>query len=143
MKRTVKSLLDERAREIWSVGPAATVYQALQALAEHDIGAIIVMEDDHLVGIVSERDYARKVILAQRSSRETLVRDIMTADPQTVSADQTVEDCMKIMSDGGFRHLPVVDEGTVTGVVSMLDVVHAIVQNQASLIGDLERYISG
>lgn len=143
MKRTVKSLLDERDREIWSVGPVATVYQALQALAEHDIGAIIVMEDDHLVGIVSERDYARKVILAQRSSRETLVRDIMTADPQTVSADHTVEDCVKIMSDGGFRHLPVVDEGTVTGVVSMLDVVHAIVQNQASLIGDLERYISG
>lgn len=143
MKRTVGSLLDERGRNVWSVAPTATVYETLVALAEHNIGAIIVMDDEALVGIVSERDYARKVILADRSSRDTLVKDIMTPDPQTVSANQTVDDCMQIMTEGGFRHLPVVADDKVSGVVSIVDVVRAVVQNQASLIGDLERYISG
>ena len=143
MKRTVGSLLDERGRTVWSVAPTATVYETLVALAEHNIGAIIVMDDEALVGIVSERDYARKVILADRSSRDTLVKDIMTPDPQTVSANQTVDDCMQIMTEGGFRHLPVVADDKVSGVVSIVDVVRAVVQNQASLIGDLERYISG
>ena len=143
MKRTVASLLDERDHETWSIAPTATVYEALQALQEHNIGAIVVVDDDHLVGIVSERDYARKVVLAERSSRETLVRDIMTPNPFTVSVDQTVDDCMQMMTDGEFRHLPVLDNGRLAGVVSMLDVVKAVMQNQASLIVDLERYISG
>ena len=143
MKTTVGSLFDEQDREVWSVTPTATVFETLEVLAEHNIGAIIVMEDGKLVGILSERDYARKVILAERSSRDTKVSEIMTANPQTVSAAQTVDDCMKIMTDGGFRHLPVVDDGNIIGVVSMNDVVRAIVKNQASVIDDLERYITG
>ncbi len=143
MKRTVDSLLEQRERQIWSIPPTATVFKALQVLAEHNIGAIIVMDEDRLVGIVSERDYARKVILAERSSRETLVREIMTPNPYIVQASQTVEDCMQLMIDGNFRHLPVLEHGKVIGVVSIVDVLQAVAQNQASLIVDLERYISG
>ena len=143
MKTTVGSLFAGQDRDVWSVTPTATVFETLQILAEHNIGAIIVMDDNKLVGILSERDYARKVILAERSSHDTRVSEIMTAKPQTVSAAQTVDDCMKIMTDGGFRHLPVIDEGNVIGVVSMNDIVRAVVKNQASVIDDLERYITG
>ena len=143
MKRTVAKLLEDREREMWSIAPTATVFEALELLAEHNIGATVVIEEGNLVGIVSERDYARKVILAGMSSRETLVRDIMTPNPSTISIDQTVDDCMKIMTEGGFRHLPVLDDGELAGVVSIVDVVRAVMHNQASLIADLERYISG
>jgi CBS domain-containing protein len=142
MKLTIGGLIDLE-REVWSISPDASVYQALERLASHDIGAIIVVEDDKLIGIMSERDYARKVELADRSSHETLVRDIMTANPQTVTSNESVDACMAIMTEGGFRHLPVVDEDGLKGVVSIVDVVRTIVENQASLIGDLERYISG
>ena len=143
MKRTVAKLLEDREVEMWSIAPTATVFEALELLAEHNIGATVVIEEGNLVGIVSERDYARKVILAGMSSRETLVRDIMTPNPSTISIDQTVDDCMKIMTEGGFRHLPVLDDGELAGVVSIVDVVRAVMHNQASLIADLERYISG
>ena len=142
MKQTVGSVIEERGREIWSIAPTATVYRALQVLAEHNIGAVIVMDGETLVGIISERDYARKVILAERSSRDTLVREIMTPNPYTVQATQTVEDCMQLMLDGNFRHLPVLRDSTVIGVVSVVDILEAVAQNQASLIVDLERYIS-
>ena len=143
MKRTVAKLLEDRESEMWSITPTATVFEALELLAEHNIGATVVVEEGNLVGIVSERDYARKVILAGMSSRETLVRDIMTPNPSTISIDQTVDDCMKIMTEGGFRHLPVLDDGELAGIVSIADVVRAVMHNQASLIADLERYISG
>jgi len=119
MKRTVAKLLENRESEMWSITPTATVFEALELLAEHNIGATVVVEEGNLVGIVSERDYARKVILAGMSSRETLVRDIMTPNPSTISIDQTVDDCMKIMTEGGFRHLPVLDDGELAGIVSI------------------------
>ena len=142
MKQTVGHLIDE-GRKLWSIAPDATVFDALEALANHEIGAIVVVEDGALIGIVSERDYARKVELVDRASRQTSVRQIMTPDPKTVAKDATVDECMALMTEGRFRHLPVMDGDDLVGVVSMVDVVRAIVANQASLIGDLERYITG
>ena len=142
MKQTVGHLIDE-GRKLWSIAPDATVFDALEALASHEIGAIVVVEDGALIGIVSERDYARKVELVDRASRQTSVRQIMTPDPKTVAKDATVDECMALMTEGRFRHLPVMDGDDLVGVVSMVDVVRAIVANQASLIGDLERYITG
>ena len=142
MKRTVDKLLDQN-RDLWSISPEATVFEALEALASHEIGAIVVVEDGALIGIVSERDYARKVELVDRSSRQTPVRQIMTPDPKTIAKEASVDACMALMTEGRFRHLPVMDGDDLVGVVSMVDVVRAIVANQASLIGDLERYITG
>lgn len=141
--RTVKLLLDAKGRSIYDVAPDATVYDALSVMAEHNIGAVLVCENQRLVGIVSERDYARKIILLDRASRETSVAEIMTSEVETVTEESTVDDCMALMTAGRFRHLPVIDGDRVVGVISIGDVVKTVIEVQRSLIGDLERYITG
>ena len=143
MIQTVHGLLGAKGNDVFGIAPDATVYDALSLMNEHNIGAVVVVEGSELVGILSERDYARKVILLERSSRETLVTEIMTAEVETVGPDDTIDRCMELMTAGHFRHLPVIADGSVVGVVSIGDVVKAVIERQQALIGDLERYITG
>ena len=141
--KTVAHILAEKGTEVYAVEPTDTVYQALELMAEKQTGAVLVMEGHALVGIVSERDYARKVILMDRASRDTLVADIMTARVSVVSPERSVEECMALMTDKKFRHLPVVDGDQVVGVISVGDVVKAAISEREFMIEQLERYISG
>ncbi len=141
--KTVKQLLQGKGRDIWSISPDASVYEALLFLAEKDIGALLVLEDEKLKGILSERDYARKVILRGKSSRDTPVREIMTTKVFYVRPDQTIEDCMALMTDKRIRHLPVLEDNEVVGVISIGDVVKAIISEQEFMIAQLENYITG
>jgi CBS domain-containing protein len=134
-------LLKHKGRLIHSVLPDAPVLEAIRLMAEHGVGALLVMQGDELLGVVSERDYARKVILKGRSSNETAVRQIMSTPVLTVRADQSVHECMRIMSEHRIRHLPVVDEHGVIGVLSIGDLVRAVVEEQQKTIADLEQYI--
>ena len=141
--KTVKQLLQAKGRDIWSISPDASVYEALLLLADKDVGALLVLEDENLKGILSERDYARKVILKGKSSRDTPVREIMTAKVFYVRPDQTIEDCMALMTDKHIRHLPVLEDNQVVGVISIGDVVKAIISEQEFIIAQLENYITG
>lgn len=143
MEISVKSLLDVKGRNVYAIPPDSSVYDALSLMAEHNLGAVMVCEDDLLVGILSERDYARKIILLDRQSRDTRIADIMTRRVETVTEEDSVDHCMELMTNGHFRHLPVVDGDTVIGLVSIGDVIKTVIENQQSLIGDLERYITG
>ena len=143
MITTIRQLLDKKGRQIWSVSPDDTVYRALEVMAEKDIGAVLVMEGDRLVGIFSERDYARRCILKNRRSKETLVRDLMTADVITITPATTIEEAMELMSKHHIRHLPVVEGDKVVGVVSIGDIVKAVIENQQHIISHLENYITG
>ncbi len=143
MIRTVQGLLAEKGSDVVGIPPDATVFEAVSLMAEHNVGAVIVLDERRLVGILSERDYARKIILLDRMSRETLVSEIMTADVQTVSPDDSIDRCMEMMTAGRYRHLPVVDGEEVIGVISIGDVVRVVIELQQALIGDLERYITG
>jgi len=134
-------LLKHKGRVIHSVVPDAPVLEAIRLMAEHGVGALLVMQGEQLIGVVSERDYARKVILKGRSSNETPVRQIMSSPVLTVRADQSVHDCMRIMSEHRIRHLPVVDDQGVIGVLSIGDLVRAVVEEQQRTIADLEQYI--
>ena len=136
-------LLEQKGSDVWSIRPGATVYEALEMLAEKGIGALMVVEDDHLVGILSERDYARRVVLQGRESRSTPVRDIMTANVLTVTRESTTGDCMEVMTNERIRHLPVVEGDEVVGLISIGDVVRAVIEEQRFLIEQLESYISG
>ncbi|MDZ4719162.1 MAG: CBS domain-containing protein [Roseiflexaceae bacterium] len=142
METSVRRLLEERDRVVWTVSPDMAVIDALQYMADKDVGALLVVEDDQLVGIVTERDYARKVILAGRSSRDTQVRVIMTSDVIVISSDRTMQECMRIMTERHLRHLPVVDDGRVLGVLSIRDVVAHLVRDQEFMIEQLTNYIS-
>ena len=137
----VRQLLDRKDRAIFSVEPQAPVLEAIRAMAAHHVGALLVMQADSLAGIVSERDYARKVILLGRSSADTPVRDIMSFPVITVSPDETVQTCMQLMTDKRVRHLPVVDGGRVVGMVSIGDLVKAVIAEQQAQIEQLENYI--
>ncbi len=139
---TVEQLLDAKGRDIWSVTPDTTVYDAIRLMAVKEAGAVLVVEADKLVGILSERDYARKVILQGRSSRDTTVRDIMTANVFHVDPGQTIEQCMALMTDKRVRHLPVLTDGRLVGVVSIGDVVKAHISDQAVHIQQLQDYIN-
>jgi len=140
----VSMLLDHKGRQIYSLAPDASVYAAIALMAEKGVGALLVMEDGRLAGVISERDYARKIILQGRSSKETRVREIMTPSPITITEQTTVEDAMRLMTDNRIRHLPVLDaDGKVEGVLSIGDVVNWIVTSQSEAIEHLERYISG
>ncbi len=139
--RTVKSLLDEKGNEIWSTNPDAKVIEALQILAEKDVGALLVLDGEKLVGIFSERDYARKVILKGRSSKEIPVRDIMTYHVIYGHPSQTVEQCLELMTEKHVRHLPILEDDQLIGIVSIGDLVKAIIAEQKKLIARLERYI--
>jgi len=128
---------------LWSIAPTATVYDAIRLMAEKGVGAILVMDGPALVGIVSERDYARKIALQDRSSRTTLVRDIMTPEVVTVRPDRSVEYCMELMTDRRIRHLPVVEDESVVGIVSIGDLVKSILADREREIEQLENYITG
>ncbi len=140
---TVSELLATKGQAVWSVAPTTAVFEALQLMAEKNIGAVVVREGETLVGILSERDYARKVILLGRSSRETPVRQIMTASVTCAGPDEDLESCMEIMTRRHIRHLPIVEGGRVVGVISLGDVVEVILSNRDKTIGQLERYITG
>ncbi|MGI9236960.1 MAG: CBS domain-containing protein [Woeseiaceae bacterium] len=141
--KLVKHLLDSKGRDIISIVEDASVLEAITIMAERSIGSLPVMHDDELRGIVTERDYARKVIVKGRSSKSTQVKQIMTSDVCTASIDQTVNDCMTVMTERRIRHLPVVEDGKVIGMISIGDLVQAIISDQQEEIQQLEQYISG
>jgi CBS domain-containing protein len=141
VNETVGSILGRKGREIWSVAPNATVYDAVALMAAKSIGAVLVISQGTLFGIVSERDYARKVILQGRSSKKTQVKTIMTSDLVTITPESTVDDCMKVMTYNRIRHLPVLDGGRLVGIVSIGDMVKAIIADQAHTIAQLHTYI--
>jgi len=140
---TVESVLKQKKASIWSIAPDATVYDALVLMAEKEIGSLLVMSGDRLVGLISERDYARKIILMGRSSKETTVAEVMADQPVTVSPRDTVSACMEIMTDHRRRHLPVLDGNRVIGVLSIGDLVNWIVKSQEQTIQQLHGYIAG
>ena len=141
---TIRTILkNKRSGEIWSVQPGDTVLEAITRMARLRIGALLVMEGDKLVGILSERDYARKIILQGRRSAETLVSDIMTADVATAPPEMTAREGLAIMTNGYFRHLPVVENGMVVGLVSIGDLVKTVIAEQQAMIDELERYVTG
>ena len=140
---SVAQLLEQKPKGIYSVQPDDPVLTAIRKMAEHHIGALLVMTGDRLAGIVSERDYARKVVLLGRSSTETRVADIMTPKVITVSPKQDANDCMRLMTDKRIRHLPVVSAERVVGVLSIGDLVRAVIEEQERTIADLETYIHG
>ena len=139
----VKHLLAEKGSDVQTIGPDDPVLIAIQKMADRRIGALLVMRGAELVGMVSERDYARKIVLKGRSSSATPVRDIMTAPAITIAPSDTVETCMRICTDSRVRHLPVVDAGKVVGVVSIGDLVKAVISEQGTQIEQLQRYIAG
>lgn len=141
--RTVRQLLQEKGFEVWSIHPDATVFQALERMAEKDVGSLVVIEDARVVGIFSERDYARKVILHGHASRELAVRAIMSTNLITVTPDSTLNDCMRLMTNHRIRHLPVIENGRDAGLVSIGDVVKAVMAEQEFLIEQLQSYIQG
>ncbi len=141
--KLVKHVLDRKGRNIISVKPDDTVLDAIRVMAEKNIGAVVVMQGDKLLGIMSERDYARKVIVKGRASDNTTVSDIMTAEVLTTSGAETVNKCMNMMTERKIRHLPVVDDGTVVGMISIGDLVKAIIADQQEEIEQLGQYISG
>ncbi|HKE45920.1 MAG TPA: CBS domain-containing protein [Steroidobacteraceae bacterium] len=139
---TVKHLLDQKGTEVHATEPDAPVLEAIRLMAERHVGALLVMRGSELVGIVSERDYARKVILLGRSSADTPVRQIMSSPVKTVTLAHSINDCMQLMTEQRIRHLPVLDKGRVVGVVSIGDLVKAVMEEQQQQIEQLERYIS-
>ncbi|HEY8329481.1 MAG TPA: CBS domain-containing protein [Rhodanobacter sp.] len=138
----VKHLLQGKGNAIYSIAPDAPVLEAIKHMAEHRIGALLVMHGEQLVGVMSERDYARKVILQGRSSSQTAVSDIMSSNPLTVGPDTDVFDCMRLCTDSRIRHLPVLQDGKVVGVISIGDLVKAVIDAQAEQIEHLQRYIT-
>lgn len=141
--RFVADLLNTKGRDVWSVAPDTTVYEALEAMAEKDVGALLVVDDDKLVGVFSERDYARRLALQGKRSRETPVSDIMTKVIATVTRSHSVTHCMEVMTNQRVRHLPVLENEKLVGVVSIGDVVFSIMSEQDTMIGQLEDYIQG
>ena len=140
--RTVRHLLEAKTPEVFAIGPDASVIEAVRLMAEKGIGALLVMQGGRLAGILSERDYARKIVLQGRSSADTPVRDIMTADVVTVGLDDTADRCMQIVTERRIRHLPVVDRDAVLGVVSIGDLVKAVIEDQQLELDQLQRYIA-
>jgi CBS domain-containing protein len=138
---TVRHLLDGKGRALFSIEPEDPVLEAIRMMAERHVGALLVMRGTELAGILSERDYARKVVLLGRSSAETPVWQIMTSPVITVSPDNSVQDCMRLMTDRRIRHLPVVDGGRVVGMISIGDLVKAVIEEQQQTIAQLETYI--
>ncbi|MGE0487387.1 MAG: CBS domain-containing protein [Gammaproteobacteria bacterium] len=143
MQTTIRQLLDDKGHQVWSVNADTTVYEALRLMAEKGIGALLVMRGGQVGGIVSERDYARKVILEGRSSRETLVADIMSTAVLHALPGQSVAEAMALMTEHRIRHLPVIEQGRLLGIISIGDLVKAIIAQQEFVIGQLENYIAG
>lgn len=140
--KTVEQLLHEKGRHIWSIGPDASVYDAIALMAEQAIGALLVMDDIGMVGLISERDYARRVVLQGRSSRETAVHEVMTKRVVCARPDQTLEQAMALMTEKRVRHLPVIEDHQVIGLISIGDLVKSIISEQQFIIEQLEHYIT-
>jgi CBS domain-containing protein len=141
--RTVRQLLESKPAEVVSIGPDAPVIDAIRRMAERGIGALLVMEGPRLVGILSERDYARKIVLQGRSSKDTPVRDIMTAEVVTVAPEQSCDHCMQVVTNSRIRHLPVLERGEVIGILSIGDLVRVVIEQQQQELEQLQRYIAG
>lgn len=140
---TVRNILQTKGNAVYSISPDRSVYDALEELEEKNLGSLVVVENKKLIGVFTERDYARKVILKGRSSKETLVRDIMSSSPLFVSPDNTLNDCMQLMTDKFVRHLPVLENDELVGVVSIGDIVKYIIYEKDFIIENLEHYITG
>ena len=140
---TIKELLRKKSGDIWSISPHASVYQALELMAQKDVGALLVIENDKLVGIFSERDYARKVILKGKASRETAVSELMTKSVYYVTPDNTLEEAMALMTSKHIRHLPIMNQGKLLSIVTLGDVVKRIISEQKLTIDELENYLTG
>jgi CBS domain-containing protein len=138
---TIRHLLDTKGYEVWSISPNATVFEAIELLADKEIGAVLVMDGEKLEGILSERDYARRCILQGRTSKETEVGVIMTSNVHTLGPDNTLEECMALMTQKHVRHIPILENDKVIGVISIGDAVNATIANQEFLIEQLEKYI--
>lgn len=138
----IQAVLDQKRHEVWSVRPNITVYEAISVMSDREVGALPVVDSGELVGMLSERDYARKVILQGRSSKDTLVSDIMTTEVVTVKPDDTVEDCMRLMTDHRVRHLPVLTFGNLCGIVSIGDLVNWVISAHEEEIAHLKTYIT-
>ena len=141
--KTVRDIMRDKGGEVWRISPGATVFEALQLMAEKNVGALVVTEGEEVVGIISERDYTRKTILKGRTSRETPVRDIMTSEVVFVRPDYNVEQCMALMTEKRIRHLPVFENDRLVGIISIGDIVKGIISDQEYVIEQLEGYIRG
>lgn len=141
--KSVKQLLSSKGHNVWAIRPQASMYDAIKLMADKEIGALLVMDTSQLVGIVTERDYARKVVLQGKVSKQTPVEDIMTTNVLCARPEQTVEECMALMTEKRVRHLPVLEGEGVVGLISMGDLVKAIIEEQQFIIEQLEHYISG
>jgi len=141
--KTARDLLREKGTQIYATSPDASVYDALQQMAEKNIGALIVFEGERLVGLISERDYARKIVLKNKFSRETAVTEIMSRDVVTVAPDKNLEECMEVITEHRVRHLPVVEDDRVLGIISIGDVVKGIIDHKEFIIEQMEYYIKG
>ena len=139
----VSQVLAKKGNQVWSIDPKSSVYEALQTMAEKNVGALLVLQSGKVKGIFSERDYARKVVLKDKSSRETLVDEIMTQNVVLISAEESIEDCMAKMSDHHIRHLPVMEDDKLIGIISIGDLVNFIISEQQFKIDQLENYIQG
>jgi len=138
----VRDILNAKGKVVFSVTPSSIVYPAIELMCEKNIGGLLIVENGKLVGIFTERDYARKLILKGKSSKDTPISELMTKDPFTVSPDNSIEDCMNLMTDKHIRHLPVVDGGQLIGMISIGDVVKTIIREQKGIIEHLESYIN-
>jgi CBS domain-containing protein len=141
--KKIRELLDEKGTQVWSVSPTQSVYDALALMAEKNIGAVLVMDQEQLVGILSERDFTRELVLQGRAAKDTQVSGLMTSRPVCVGPEQTVDEGMALMTEKRVRHLPVVEEERVVGLISIGDAVKATISEQKFIIAQLERYISG
>jgi len=141
--KTVNEVLKNKGREIWTISPLATVFQALELMAQKDVGALPVVQNGKLVGIFSERDYARKVILKGKASKDTTVSELMTQTVFYVSPENTLDECMALMTSKQIRHLPVLDHDRLTGLITLGDVVKRIISEQEFTIQELEKYVKG
>lgn len=140
---TISQLLEEKGYQVWTIHPDANVFQALGLMAEKGIGSLVVMENDRIVGLITEHDYARKIILKGRSSQDTHVRDIMATNVLYIQGRQTVHEAMAVMTDKRIRHLPVMEANKLVGIISLGDLVKAIIAEQQFIIEQLEHYIAG
>ncbi len=140
---TIRQLIKSKSSDVWSVNPDASVFEAMRIMADKGIGALVVLENEKLVGMITERDYARKVVLKERTSKETPVGDIMTKDVLYVRPEHTVEECLALMTEKRTRHLPVLDADKLIGLVSIGDLVKSVIDEQQHVIEQLEHYISG
>ena len=141
--KKVRDILEHKGRNVWSIGPDASVFDALKLMSEKDVGALVVLDGGNLVGIISERDYARKIVLLGRASPTTQVKEIMTTDVVCVDPERNVDECMALVTEKRVRHLPVLENGKLIGLISIGDLVKSIITEQQFIIEQLERYITG